>query len=70
QRPPPPPQPQAHGNPPQLHHLPGARPDRRPPLVGRPAPRRAPLPPDGARLPALRLQPRRRQPPVPLEQRV
>lgn len=70
QRPPPPPQPPRHQAQPPSHHLPRPRPDRRPPLLCRPAARNPPLPQVQPRLPSLRLQPRRRQLPFAVEQRV
>jgi hypothetical protein len=70
QRPPPAAQPKTHGRAPQQHHRARARPGRGPALVGRPAAHGPPLQADGARLPAVRLQPRRRQLPLAVEQPV
>lgn len=68
QRPPPPPPPLRHHPKPQLNNSPPPPPNRRPPLLRRPTPHYPHLPQNIPHLPPLRLQPRRRLLPVPLEQ--
>jgi hypothetical protein len=64
------PKPKEHGHQPLSHLQPGPRTRRRTPRIRRPTSRSPPLQKVRPRLPALRLQPRWRQLPQPLEQRI